>query len=227
MDKRFYIVQRGIQTGPLNWKDVLQLKFSPNTLVWTPGFEDWISVNSKDELLSKLGLPFGGMHKIENEDNLALQNEKIFGNINANSANVFISNDIKNTFGYALASRGKRLLAFIFNWFISVIVYDLTDKMTSSYSSFSLFFIPLTAIISYHLWSANIGHKILGLKVIQAKTGEDFRSPLLGFLRELCKYFFFWFIIPIVWLLWDSKKQNLYDLIFGTLVVQQKKEDEI
>lgn len=68
---------------------------------------------------------------------------------------------------------------------------------------------------------ANIGHKVMGLKVISETDGKDFKGSGEGALRETFKSIFGNFIIPCMWLLWDEKKQNLYDKVSKTLVVRK------
>lgn len=44
-----------------------------------------------------------------------------------------------------------------------------------------------------------------------------------GVIREGLKSVFSNFLIPIIWLLWDENKQNLYDKALKTIVVKKKK----
>jgi uncharacterized RDD family membrane protein YckC len=73
----------------------------------------------------------------------------------------------------------------------------------------------------YSLWSGNLGHKILGLKVISAVDGSDEKKATIGASREILKTILGIVIIPSIWLLWDPKNQNLYDKITRTLVVKK------
>jgi uncharacterized RDD family membrane protein YckC len=75
--------------------------------------------------------------------------------------------------------------------------------------------------VFYPLFTGNLGHRIFNLKVISAATGKDFKKPLRGAAREGLKYVLGYVFIPIIWLLWDDKNQNLYDKITKILVVKK------
>jgi uncharacterized RDD family membrane protein YckC len=77
--------------------------------------------------------------------------------------------------------------------------------------------------IFYSSWSGNLGHKLLGMKVISSVDGSDQKKPAIGALREVLKNILGLFLIPSIWLLWDSNKQNLYDKIVKTIVVKKQK----
>ncbi|MDB5229011.1 MAG: helix-turn-helix domain protein [Bacteroidota bacterium] len=226
MKKNYFIVQRGRQSGPISLSELLKIKYEPNTLVWTQGFKEWLNVTNKEDLFQKLGITLEDLQS--NSPSQTSSQPKVFTGSTVitgtpNSAGPFISNDISNTHGYILAGRGKRFLAFIFNWIMTAFAAKLIPNSYGEYDGLAFIFIPLTAVVSYNLWSGNIGHKILGLKVIHAVSGEDIKNPLIGFLRELSKNMLMWFTLPIIWLLWDKRKQNVYDKIFRTLVVEQHK----
>lgn len=84
----------------------------------------------------------------------------------------------------------------------------------------------VTGLIFYPLFSGNLGHKLLGLKVISSKTGEEYKIASDGAIRELLKYLGGFLIIPVVWVLWDRENQNLYDKITETLVVENITQDK-
>jgi len=75
--------------------------------------------------------------------------------------------------------------------------------------------------ITYPFFIGNIGHKITGLKVIDQKTGKEFKNFIDGGFRELLKNLLSYLIFPVIWLLFDKKKQNLYDKITNTYVVEK------
>jgi len=135
--------------------------------------------------------------------------------------------------GYRLASRGKRLLATltegIIYMFVMIGIYLLFGKSIHYYfdQDLQLIDIPVSAItglvvgaIFYPLFSGNLGHRIFNLKVISAETGNEVNSAPEGAVRELLKYVLGYLLIPVIWLLWDDKKQNLYDKLSKTLVVE-------
>lgn len=133
-------------------------------------------------------------------------------------------------FGYKLASPADRLGAVFLEGIITHLplyfilgsnspyfgkdVYDLTALALQTGLA------ALLGAIFYSLWSANLGHRILGLKVISAVDGRDQKNPGIGAVREGLKHVLGLAIIPSIWLLWDPKNQNLYDKIIGTLVVR-------
>jgi len=135
--------------------------------------------------------------------------------------------------GYKLASRGKRLVASltegIIYIFVMIGIYMLFGKSFGYYweQDLQLIDIPVSAItglivgaIFYPLFSGNLGHRIFGLKVVSAESGKDVDKAPEGAIRELLKYVLGYLILPVIWLLWDDKKQNLYDKLSKTLVVE-------
>lgn len=136
-------------------------------------------------------------------------------------------------FQYKIASKGKRLLAHLFEGIIYAILvlgyYKILGNSIDDYLNreinvdeflYSALASILTGFIFYPLFSGNLGHKILGLKVISSKSGEEYQFASDGAIRELLKYLGGFLIIPLIWLLWDKENQNLYDKITETLVVE-------
>jgi transcriptional regulator with XRE-family HTH domain len=137
-------------------------------------------------------------------------------------------------FGYKIASKWKRLFANILEFLIFFIIiglpvifykvlskeYNINDfgSIDIEYTTaFSLF----VGALFYPIFTGNLGHKIFGLKVISAKTGEDYNKSSDGAIREFLKYTMSYLVIPIIWILWDNKNQNLYDKITLTLAVEK------
>ena len=79
--------------------------------------------------------------------------------------------------------------------------------------------------IFYPMFIGNLGHKIFNLKVISSETGADYSRAEKGAMRECLKYVLAYLIIPIIWILWDEKNQNLYDKLTKTLVVEKNKNE--
>jgi uncharacterized RDD family membrane protein YckC len=140
----------------------------------------------------------------------------------------------KTTHGYKLASKGKRLIATLTEGIIFGIIllgiYLIMGKSISEYwsSDFELIEIVYSGItglivgaICYPIFIGNLGHRIFNLKVVSKETGEDYKKPESGAIREFLKYVLSYLIIPIIWILWDEKNQNLYDKITKTLVVEK------
>lgn len=139
----------------------------------------------------------------------------------------------QENFGYTLASPGARLGAVILEGLITWICYlpvsyfsdadadYFFNRDTNDYTSF-IMQLAITAALGalfYSMWSGNLGHKLLGLKVISSEDGSDQKKASMGAARETLKSVLGMFIVPSIWLLWDNKNQNLYDKITKTLVV--------
>jgi uncharacterized RDD family membrane protein YckC/DNA-binding XRE family transcriptional regulator len=138
-------------------------------------------------------------------------------------------------YGYKLAPKRKRLFANLLEFAIFFVVIGLPimfylviikgkDLNYNGYFTgieymtvFSLF----VGALFYPYFTGNLGHKIFGLKVISSKTGEDYNKAADGAIREFLKYIMSYFLIPIIWILWDEKKQNLYDKFTKTFVVEK------
>ncbi|WP_299046599.1 RDD family protein [uncultured Polaribacter sp.] len=139
--------------------------------------------------------------------------------------------------GYQIASKSKRFIAalieaLIFSTII-LLIYLALGKTVSKFwndinSDFKLLDISISFIsgviagaLLYPFFTGNLGHKICNLKVILEETGEDYKKPEKGALREGLKAVLGYLIIPSIWILWDKKNQNLYDKITKTLVVEK------
>jgi len=79
----------------------------------------------------------------------------------------------------------------------------------------------LFSALFYPIWSGNLGHKIFGLKVISSVDGSDFNKAISGAGREFLKAVMSLIFIPVVWLMSDSNRQNLYDKRVNTYVVKR------
>lgn len=142
-------------------------------------------------------------------------------------------NDTK-THGYKLATKGKRFIASLIEGILFILLtmgfYLILGKSISEYwnSDLDLIDIVFSAIaglivgaIFYPIFIGNLGHRIFNLKVISEETVEDYKKPESGAIRECLKYVLSYLIIPIIWILWDKKNQNLYDKLTKTLVVEK------
>lgn len=139
---------------------------------------------------------------------------------------------------YMIASKGKRFLAHLLEGVIylfftllyyKILGYSVDDYLNREINVADFLYSALSSIITgflfYPLFSGNIGHKLMGLKVISSRSGEEYKFASDGALRELLKYLGGFLIIPVVWLLWDNENQNLYDKITETLVVENYKKN--
>jgi uncharacterized RDD family membrane protein YckC len=134
---------------------------------------------------------------------------------------------------YTIASKTKRLCGFLLDLLFQVIIIfsfqliffniSFDDFLNKEIDLYTVGINGITAFIfgaiTYPFFIGNIGHKIMGLKVINVKTGEEFKNLIDGGLRELLKNLLSYLIIPIIWLFFDKRKQNLYDKITDTYVV--------
>jgi uncharacterized RDD family membrane protein YckC len=140
---------------------------------------------------------------------------------------------------YKIASKGKRLLAhflegiiylFITLFYYTIIGDSIDDYLNREINVSDFLYSALSSIITgfifYPLFSGNLGHKLLGLKVISSKSGEEYKIASDGAIRELLKYLGGFLIIPVVWLLWDKENQNLYDKFTETFVVENHTQEK-
>ncbi len=153
-----------------------------------------------------------------------------------NSKKQFEANTNSNlVHGFTLASKGKRFIAnlletmvYTITIIIPYIIYktpSLKDYLNGDNPigfGFAAIFGLIVGAIFYPMFTGNLGHRIIGLKVISSETGDDYKKATEGAIRELLKGVFSFFIIPIIWILWDDKNQNLYDKLTKTYVVEKK-----
>jgi uncharacterized RDD family membrane protein YckC len=130
-----------------------------------------------------------------------------------------------------IASKTKRLIAFLLDYIaiqtiIFTYVYTIEEISYWSYlnRNFDFFEILKETIIAllygliiYPVFSGNLGHKIMGLKVINKTNFNKFYE---GACREFLKNVSIFLILPSIWIFFDSKNQNIYDKLFKTIVVE-------
>lgn len=134
-----------------------------------------------------------------------------------------------------IASKTRRLLAFLIdNLIIQTIFFsyiyfieDITfwNYLDKEFDLFNTLTGTLIALIYgsliYPIFSGNIGHRIMGLKVVNIENKSNFNTFYEGAFREFIKDFCIILIIPNLWILFDKKNQNIYDKIFKTIVVKR------
>jgi len=221
MTQEFYIEENGKQVGPFSYDELKTKGIKHDTLVWTEGFETWTKAENV-VLLKELfrstppPLPKTGA-------------ESKFQETPSNSSKVTPPDKY---FGYELAKRSTRLFATIVETIlISIpffIIYGSNNFLfDSDYSLIPILantvFSAICGALFYPIWSGNLGHKIFGLKVISAINGADQNKSDDGAIREALKSVLSYLIIPIIWLLWDDNKQNIYDKVAKTYVVKKVK----
>lgn len=139
--------------------------------------------------------------------------------------------------GYKLASKSKRLFASLIEGVIYMLLVmvvflgirkSFVEYLNRDFEFLEIVYSAMAGIviggIFYPLFSGNLGHRILNIKVISEETGEDYNKAEKGAIRECLKYVLAYLIIPILWILWDTKNQNLYDKLTKTLVVEKNKK---
>ena len=222
MNQQFYIAVDGQQTGPFSY-DELKLKvIQRDTLIWTEGLDNW----TKAEHISLL-------KDILRATPPPLPNSETKTTTQQVPPPVVPFIPTGKYFGYELAKRRERLFAALIQGlivFLPVILifdtpFDSTDDYWTKRFEMALLFAIVGGLINlffYPIWSGNIGHKIMGIKVISKTDGSDFNKSIKGGLREAVKHLLGFFFIPSIWLLWDEDRQNVYDKIFDTYVVKKK-----
>lgn len=218
MSQQFYIAVNGQKTGPFSIEDLKSKDIQKDTLMWTEGLDNWTKADHiplLKDVLRAIPPP--------------LSNSGSAQNTNQNIPPPPITNKPAQDkyFGYELANRRKRLFATIVESIILLIPAMIVfGGETDLYSAESILgqvvFSAILGAIFYSLWSGNLGHKLFGLKVISSVDGSDKKNALSGALREGLKYIFSFVVIPVIWLLWDENKQNLYDKVSKTYVVKKK-----
>jgi uncharacterized RDD family membrane protein YckC len=130
-------------------------------------------------------------------------------------------------FGYKLASKQDRFFATVIETIalaLPALVFTGDNGAIGEIIGFGgqILFSAILGAVFYKMWSGNLGHKIMGLKVISTVDGADQNIPLTGAIREGLKNIFGIVLIPVIWLLWDEDSQNLYDKVVKTYVVKKK-----
>jgi hypothetical protein len=252
-NKRYYIVQNDEQKGPMTWDELRSFSYGGrNTRVWTEGFSDWVSVSGMEDLTNKMRpSTAGGPVIISNEmpttasilesltyDTTSIGNNA-YGSISSGevrsqkpllitplnvpqrSASYPVSDDPVIAAGHQYANAGIRFCVEMFNLFV---VFTITSQVATNYPFIGTLLVnAVYGAVCYYFFSGTLGHLIFQVKVVSETTGEDFKNPLKGALREMVKSFLKWFVLPVIWLLWDPKTQNVYDKIFQTVVVKKIK----
>lgn len=211
MKKNYYLVQQGEQQGPLTFDTLLKTDFTLPAQVWAKGLPDWLTVTGTTDLITKLGADAASPESVA---------QLVYTNPEASIRAETLLN------GYTNATAGRRLGALLINFTIALVLGTMLHKSHQTLSSIMLFFfMPITSLLTYPLWGGTVGHRLLGIKVIHAETGEVVNGAITGALRELTKIISCSLVLPVFWLLFDAKKQNVYDKLFGTLVVNNTKNN--
>jgi uncharacterized RDD family membrane protein YckC len=221
MSQIFYLAVNGQQIGPFTIDELKAKNIHRDTLVWTEGLDNWTKAEYIPLLKDALRAtppPLPNMETTTSSQQvppIATPPPPIFNN---------------KYFGFNLARRRERLFATVIESIIIAIpiillfqdsVIDSDPYSLSSVAGYAILSAILGAIF-YPMWGGNLGHKIMGLQVISAENGEIQNNTKTGALREALKNIFGIVFIPVVWLLWDDNRQNLYDKVVKTYVVKKK-----
>lgn len=220
--KSFYLVESGRQAGPFSFSDLKLKKIEPDTLIWFEGLEKWKKAKEIPELSTlfrKMPPPIDNFDDESPETRIPP----------IPSFSESISND------YELATIGQRFGGYLITSVIPLSLFfilggSLAELETSLETSEGFWLDMLYAGIGsgvfngifYPFFAGNLGHKLLGLKVIKKSDGSPVKSFFSGYGREFLKGALSSVIIPAIWLIFDEENQNLYDKIQGTLVVKSK-----
>ncbi len=223
MSQQFSIAVNGQQTGPFTIDDLKAKNIQRDTLVWTEGLDNWTKaehISLLKDILRATPPPLPNTEaKTTSQQVLPPPTP---------TPTPPVSND--KYFGYDLARRRERLFATLIEAIIiAVPILLLFGDDISDSDPYSLDSIVgggiLSAILGaifYPMWGGNLGHKIMGLKVISSENGEVQSNAKTGAIREALKSVFSLVFIPVVWLLWDDNRQNLYDKVVKAYVVKKK-----
>ena len=223
MEQVFHVLENGQPTGPFTFEQLKGKNIQRDTLVWTEGLDAWTKAEHipvlRDILRATPPPP-------PNSGTAAGSTSQAPPPPIPGGSNTLY-------FGQRLALRRERFVANLLEVFAVFIIamliasaFDIgssgSDEVTfGSYLS-GVAIAAIFGAICYSNWSGNIGHKLLGLKVISAQDGSDQQSAKAGAIREGLKAAMGLLIIPSIWLLWDEQRQNLYDKVTRTVVVKKK-----
>jgi uncharacterized RDD family membrane protein YckC len=212
---QYYLVENGKQTGPFSFEDLKGKTLTSESLIWFEGLEKWKKADSIEELKELFNQP-PPITEIEDEQNVSIPP------IPTSDENI----------DYELAPIGARFGGYLLVNVIVLIIFFVVGGTIEDLENSDGFFRDalwaglggaLINGIFYPFFSGNLGHKLLGLKVIHKENGEPMNNIFHGLLREFYKGVFSMVIIPVIWLLFDKNRQNLYDKMEKTLVVKNKK----
>jgi len=221
--KNYYFVENGTQAGPFSYDELKLKTLAPDTLIWYNGLEKWKRIKDIPELASVIERRPPPISEVEEEStssippipNLKKEDIDVIG-----PAPVYEHASLFERFGgYLIVNIITLILFFAFD--------DSTDTLEPSKGFvWDMIYAGIgTGIINcifYPFFSGNLGHKLLGLKVIKKSDGSPVNNIFSGYGREFFKGALSILIVPLIWLFFDEDRQNLYDKIQGTIVVKNK-----
>jgi len=211
--KQYHIIENGQQLGPFSVEQLRSKSIQKDTMVWSDGLTEWVRADTQAELQSVFMIS----PPLLSIPNMQIQQPP---KIQTNTLPPLIGQSNLPYFGYERAGRLGRFLAVLIE---SVIFYPVimlfgSDMYISTIGGLALS--SVAGFIFYPMFSGHLGHKILGYKVISSKDGSDYNNGVQGCLREFLKNIMALLIIPVIWLLFDERCRNLYDIVLETYVVK-------
>ena len=229
--RKWYFIEDGERRGPYTIAELKGQNITPYTLVWTDSMKDWEKAKDVGALQGTLMGKSSQVPAIQayHQKNSEAKEESVFEPFLASIHGEWY-------FGYELAKRRERLFAYLVEAFIVSVTFlllflvmgvdfenvpekpfiDIHDVLYSAVTG-----VVMGAVL-YPIFSGNLGHAILGMKVISSVTGEDYKSPLQGAVRETLKYVLGYLIVPFLVIFFDKRKQTLIDMMTKTLVVKKR-----
>ncbi len=208
--KRYYIVQNGIQQGPMGVQVLLSYSFNaPYIDVWTAGLSDWQRVRSKSELQQVIGY-----------QEPVLTTSSPYSPVSP----LYSQGDPVLAAGYRYGNIGKRFLVEFIDSILFMFLLAALQQIGHPFLTY-LVCVAIYGAVCYHYLGGTLGHYMLGLKVVSSTTAEDYKTPLKAAGRELAKSFCIWTILPALWVIFDQRGQNTYDKICDTAVVDKIRTD--
>lgn len=129
------------------------------------------------------------------------------------SSNYINEQKEEHQLNHILASPTKRFWAVIMDSFIFGIPFYLyfgyPDTFFNTQQIYGIFAEVISSAVFYPFFSATLGHRILGIKVIYVETEKNCNSLIMGLFREFLKCTMGYLIVPVIWLFWDKRQQNL------------------
>jgi uncharacterized RDD family membrane protein YckC len=190
-------------------------KIQRDTLIWTEGLDNWTKAEHIALLKDILKATPPPIPNVENKTHTH----------QAPPPPIPEPQPTGQHFKYELASPGERFLGAIVQGLILIIfaaILEVNSYDRSTFIFLAIIIMPILGAFTYPIWSGNLGHKIMGLKVISSKDGTDINTSGIGAIREFLHHLMGIFILPRVWLLWDKDRQNIYDKLVNTYVVKKK-----
>ena len=116
------------------------------------------------------------------------------------------------------------LLAIVGGILLVVFRADPSNPTNAGYNAARLFDLVVSAAYFtafWTLWGASPGQRILGLRIVDANTGQPIASVGKAFVRWLGLFISFLVcFIGVIWVAFDPRKQGWMDKIAGTVVVR-------